>query len=570
MGIVFTALVGVAVLAALINPVWGLCAYIATIVIRPNEIVEGVMVPAVPVMFLVMSLAYAIHFGRITLPTKDAPPHRSPPLLSAMVGLLIVHFLIFPSGVPLKDWFLGEFAPTILLLLYMTRHITTPGRLHAALTTTTASAAVIALDALKVHFLRKGGPEEAETPQGVIYTGYGTTWNNYHLHGLRLMGRNGTVWGNPNDLGMVTNWALLGCLFYLKRKGSKALKLCCVGLMGLLAATLFLTGSRGGQLQLGINLWMVFVGGKRKALGIFLLVFALAGALVVLPRLAPQRSDAGASKDERTELLLAGYRLFKAYPVQGCGYLKFAQENDFKSLFPHNVYVQSLAETGLIGSGIFFAMMFLIRRETKTAVRYFLGGTDVNAAVLAQCIGALQLSFSVFILFSNQFMTYRLGLVMTLAMALFRTMGQHLAQHSAAADQAASAARSGDDRPPQAGLASEAQVVDQAPPRRRPRRSTMATPTADPGPAQDSPRRPRRRTRASELSAPVKALPPRTDIAAAPDPEPEPSPPRPRRESKYVFDPRAPQAGVQQRDVKPEPPEQLPPDEDPADGDQQP
>ena len=293
MGIVLTVLVGVAVLVCLADPIGGICAYIAVIIFRPNEIVEGVKVPAVPVMIIMMSLAYALHMGRITPRSPEAPSHKTPPLMAAMVMLLILHFIVFPSGIPLKGWFLGEFAPTILLLLYMTRHVTTHGRLHAALTTTSLGAAFISLDALVVHFLRRGSMERAEAPNGVLYEGYGSLWNSYHLYGNRLMGKDGTVWGNPNDLGMVTNWAILGCLYYIKRKGSKILKIIAVALAGALAGTLFLTGSRGGQLQMGINLWMVFVGGKRKALGIFLLVVALAGALVELPKLAPERSDAG-------------------------------------------------------------------------------------------------------------------------------------------------------------------------------------------------------------------------------------------------------------------------------------
>ena len=479
MGIVLTALVGVAVLACLVDPIWGICAYIAVIIFRPNEIVEGVMLPAVPVMIIMMSLAYALHMGRITPRSPEGPSHKTPTLMVAMVVLLILHFIVFPSGIPLKVWFLGEFAPIILLLLYMTRHVTSHGPLSAALTTTSLGAAFISLDALFVHFMRKGAAARAETPTGLIYEGHGQPWNSYHLHGLRLMGKDGTVWGNPNDLGMVTNWAILGCLYYIKRKGSKILKIIAAALAAALTGTLFLTGSRGGQLQLGINLWMVFVGGKRKALGIILLVIALAGALVILPKLSPQRTDAGDSKDERTELLMAGYRLFKSYPIQGCGYLRFPSQNDFKSLFPHNVYVQALAETGLIGSGIFFAMVFFIRRETRAAVKYFGRRDDVNMAVLAQCIGALQLSYSVFIMFSNQFMTYRFGLVMTLAMALFRTMTNHMrleAEQAARAVEADVTEGAEVEAPVAAGETIEDVVlVEDVPPgRRRPARPTVA------------------------------------------------------------------------------------------------
>ncbi len=481
-GLILTALVGLATLVCLMDPIWGICAYIAVIIFRPNELFEGVLLPAVPVMMIMMSLAYALHMGRITPRSPEAPSHKSPPLMAAMVVLLILHFIVFPSGIPFKSWFLGEFVPIILLLLYMTRHVTTRTRLHAALTTTSLGAAFISLNSLYVHFMLKGPKEQAESPNGMIYEGHGTEWNNYHLYGLRLMGNESTVWGNPNDLGMVTNWGILGCLYYIKRKGSKILKIIAAAVAAGLAGTLFLTGSRGGQLQLGVNLWMVFVGGKRKALGIVLLVIALAGALVVLPRLSPERTDGGESKSERTELLRAGFRLFKAYPIQGCGYMNFPEDNDFKSLLPHNVYVQALAETGLVGSSIFFAMVFFIRRETKAAVKYFGGRDDVNMAVLAQCIGALQLSYSIFILFSNQFMTYRFGLIMTLAMALFRTMANQmrLEELKAGVDEASGADDgAGSDEAPReaAETIKDVVLVDDVPHRgrgRRPRRGVTS------------------------------------------------------------------------------------------------
>ncbi len=422
LGLAITCLVGVAAVACLVNPVAGLCGYLVTIIIRPNEWIEGVKVPAIPMMIVMMSVGYMLHMGSITPRPEEGKPLRSSSYLVAMVLLLIVHFIIFPSGYPLMGHLLGEAAPTILLLVYFTRHINTPERLQATLTTITLSSVLMAASSGFVHFFRKGPAEMAETSGGVLYEGHGSTWNSYHLHGMRLQGHGNSIWGNPNDFGMLVNWGILGCLFYLKRQGSKVLKLLSLGGIALLSSVLFLTGSRGGQLQLGINLWMVLIGGKRKALGIFLLAIALVGALVVLPKLSPERSDAGASKDERTELLMAAFRLFKSYPIYGCGFMRFPTHNDFKSLFPHNVYVQCLAETGLIGSGIFFAMLWILRRETSAAVKWFQKFAPFNDAFLAQCIGALQLSFSVFILFSNQFMRYTFALVMTLAIALYNTM----------------------------------------------------------------------------------------------------------------------------------------------------
>jgi O-antigen ligase len=425
MGIVVTIVVGLAAVACFVNPVWGICAYIATIIIRPNEMVEGVKLPAIPVMIIAMALSYLLHMSKAAQP-EAGPRSRASLLLVLMLVLLVAHFIFMPSDWPLLDWILAEAAPTMLLLFYFSRHMATTPRLQAGLTTLSASSALLALDALVVHFFRRGAPAMGETLDGVLFPGHGEPWNSYHLHGLRLTGLTETMWGNPNDLGMVTNWGIVGCLFYLRRQGSKLLRLAALGLMGLLATVLFLTGSRGGQLQMGINLWLVFIGGKRKAVGVVLLLLALVGAMVVLPRLSPERADAGESKDERTGLLLSGLRLFKSHPIQGCGFMRFPYMNDFKKLLPHNVYIQALAETGLVGALIFFPLMFYLRRETSRAVKHFnTSGADPPAALLATCIGALQFSYSIFILFSNQFMSYRFGLVMTMAMGLYRAMLVH-------------------------------------------------------------------------------------------------------------------------------------------------
>jgi len=465
MGLIITIAVGIGALACLINPAAGLAAYLATIIIRPNEWIEGIKVPAIPAMIVMMSLGALLHMGRSnTAPeVEGVAPLKSSKLMVAMVMLLVLHFIVFPSGVDLRGWILGEAAPTILMLIYFTRHMNTPERLQTSLTAVTLSSIVMAFNAGYIHFFRKGERAWAETDMGVRFIGFGEPWNSYHLHGMRLQGPGNSIWGNPNDFGMLVNWAILGCIFYMRRQGSKLLKLAAMGCIAVLGGVLFLTGSRGGQLQLGINLWMAFVGGKRKVLGIFLLVVALVGVLVVLPRLSPDRADSAASKSERTELLKASYRLFKMYPIYGCGFYRFTSQNDFKSLLPHNVYAQCLAETGIIGGLIFFSMIWYLRRETSAAVKWFQKFAPFNEAYLAQCIGALQLSFSVFILFSNQFMRYTFALVMTMAMGLFNAMLVAAAARKEADDQAEGEATA--DEAGQVGR--EVEIVGELVPERR-------------------------------------------------------------------------------------------------------
>jgi hypothetical protein len=493
MGVLLTLLVLVGLVCTLASPVWGTCAYIATLIIRPNEWVEGVMVPAVPIMMIAVALSTALHAGR-ALPQPPPPPSKSPRLMVLMVLLAVVHLVIWESLYTPRDWILSEGGPTLLLMYYLTRHMATPGRLAAALGATTASATVHAVDAFFAHYFRRAaGPGKmAEDPDGTVFLSHGKEWDQYHLHGLRLGARGSTIWSNPNDFGMLINWAMAGYLYLFRRAGNKLWNLLSLALMVILAWTLLLTGSRGGQLQLAITGWMVFVGGRRKVLGIILLVGALAALLVVLPVVAPERGDETASKDERTELAKASLRLFTWKPITGVGFYRSRWLNDYKSLMPHNVYVQCLAETGLIGSSIFFALIYLLRRETSRAVKYFEGQTasleQRNTGTLARCLGAMQLAFTVFIAFSNQFMRFTFGLVMSLAMGLYRAM-----QLARAAEQEQPPDQQQDQQPGgegQQGGTPEAKVLDEQPSARSRPVPRERAPRGDrPGTAADLPRR---------------------------------------------------------------------------------
>lgn len=419
MGILFTILSALAAISCFINPVWGFCAFVATIIIRPNEQFDGVMLPAVPLMIVATCISYLIHSGR-TLPPPQEGKAKSTPLMMIMLALLGVHLLIWRSF-ELVDWILSEAAPFILLLLFMTRHMSTMNRLNAVFTTITASSSVVTGIPFFIHFFYKGKKRFKLNQFKDKVVSYGWIWDMYHLDAERLQGKAKGTWGNSNDLGMLANWAIAGSLYYLRRKGSKFFKIFWLALLGMLVSVIMLTGSRGGQLQLGVTLWMFFVGGKRKALGIILLVIALTGVVFVLPKLSPERADANASANERKMLLERGVEMFLWNPIKGVGYNSFG-EHTHRHLLAHNVYMQCLAETGLIGSSIFFPLIIFLRRETSRAAKYFEGKENNRITFLSRAIGALQFSFSVFIFFSNQFMRFTFGIPMTTAVAMFWAM----------------------------------------------------------------------------------------------------------------------------------------------------
>lgn len=140
--------------------------------------------------------------------------------------------------------------------------------------------------------------------------------------------------------------------------------------LGLVA--MVLAASRGGLLALGIEA-MVGLGlyawlrrpGSRPRWGVAALALALAGAFVAAagPGRLIQRLQAGAAHgpdlEQRHELNLSSWTMFRAAPVSGWGlgtwsqvYPVYARFDDGATYgYAHNDYLQLLAETGLVGTG---------------------------------------------------------------------------------------------------------------------------------------------------------------------------------------------------------------------------
>jgi hypothetical protein len=467
MGLIATILVGLGGLLCLVSPSWGFCAFVATAIIRPNEQFDGVMVPTAAVMILGLGAGYLLHFGR-RLPRPPGGRSRATVLFVAMMMLLLVH-LLTGRREGLIDWILDDLSQGILTLLYLTQHMSAPPLLERYFSTVMLSCSVVCGIPFFVHFFYKGKAVLLPRRRRGDPPVFSPLFHLYHYSEsgrYRLMGKAKGMWGNSNDLGMLANWAIPCALFHLRRKGSKLLKVANLALLGMLAAVVMLTGSRGGQLNLGITLWMVFVGGKRKVLGILLLLVALAGILVVLPKLRPERTADEASSGERMALIGAGVGMFKSNPVFGVGFHRF-EERSFRRLSAHNVYVQCFAETGLLGAALFLPLIVLLRRETSQGVKHFEGADDARAGLLARSIGATQLAFTVFILFSNQFMRFTFSIIQAMGIALYVAMLRDRARRAAAQAPEKAAAEA---------KAVPAPAAESRAPRLPPRRRALALP----------------------------------------------------------------------------------------------
>jgi O-antigen ligase len=184
--------------------------------------------------------------------------------------------------------------------------------------------------------------------------------------------------GNPSA---VATMMLLLCPVALAHlgAGSARRRALDVALLVLTAAVLLLTGSRGAWLGAGIGLAAfaaaVLVlpesrGAVRRALSRRVVRYGaaagvvgiLAAALALLPALASRLTDTGA--DSRLGFYLAAIRMFLASPILGSGPGTWAPRRvDFTSAssidlyipHAHNIYLQTLAEFGVLGvlAGLF-------------------------------------------------------------------------------------------------------------------------------------------------------------------------------------------------------------------------
>lgn len=198
----------------------------------------------------------------------------------------------------------------------------------------------------------------------------------------RLMGVTG-LWAHPNSLGGFAA-GNLGLLYYLWRgEPSRAGRLVLLGTAGACAGAVLFTGSRtayvGALGALAIVWWL----NGRRIRDVIAVVLLLAAVWTVLPaeykaqfltlkqidEVVEGGENVDSSMAERWEIIQDAYEIFLEHPILGVGVDAFPTARGEKFgrwLHTHNLYLQVLAELGLIG-GIAFA--FLIARILGTLKR---------------------------------------------------------------------------------------------------------------------------------------------------------------------------------------------------------
>ena len=167
----------------------------------------------------------------------------------------------------------------------------------------------------------------------------------------------------------------LACMV-LAREKDRGLRLLALSAHSLACAALYFTGSRGGLIAYAgmvlVTIW--FSKPKITALSRILLasILSLAIVLSLQPRVAGGGRLGGVddfTSASRLALWGTAGTMFRQHPVLGVGYGNYRSlYNDYlpgvtpNQLDAHNLYLQFLAETGIIGFVVFFTMVTMFAR----------------------------------------------------------------------------------------------------------------------------------------------------------------------------------------------------------------
>lgn len=204
--------------------------------------------------------------------------------------------------------------------------------------------------------------------QGIYQSTHGVGWADQVLHSI---GGGGVIhyndilrtfwiglWDGPNVLCLAYLMAVAFCLNSLFDGAKPFLaKIIYLVSLSLLCYGIYLTNSRGGFMALGlIILIFIFMRFKIKR-AVFVLLLCAPVFLMLQPSRMSELNSQEESAHERTWVWEQGLNVFMANKIIGVGKGQFSRNNDI-GLAAHNNTLAAVAETGIIGGIIYFALFY--------------------------------------------------------------------------------------------------------------------------------------------------------------------------------------------------------------------
>jgi probable O-glycosylation ligase (exosortase A-associated) len=266
----------------------------------------------------------------------------------ALVATLTVPFSIWPGG---SLAVLIDYMKTATIFLLLSHVVTTLARLRQAAWLLTWMAIGLGLFAL-YNFLTG-----AVIDQGANQD--------------RLVGNEGALTKNPNDLALMVNLLLplsVGLFLASKDTWQRVILLTAIAME---AVTVVLTYSRGGALTLAVILLLYFWKLRRRPERSFLYAGVLAAVLALpllpssyfdrLSTITNTQADRTGSAQERMSDMIIAAKTIMANPIIGAGMgmnMLVMREARGGWLGVHNVYLEHALDLGLIGLGIFVVLLW--------------------------------------------------------------------------------------------------------------------------------------------------------------------------------------------------------------------
>lgn len=330
-------------------PFWSVMAFTAVLLFSPQTYVPA-LAPFRPALLVILIgvLAYVSDRWARGLPIVEW--NREIGLITGLgvLAALTVPFSLWPGG---SVGVLSDFAKTVAIFLLLSHVVTTMARLRLAAWLLTWMAIGLGLFAL-YNFMTG-----AMVDQGANQD--------------RLVGNEGALTKNPNDLALMVNLLLpltVGLFLSSKETWQRMVLLTAVGIE---AATVVLTYSRGGAVTLAVIVLAYLWKLRRRRERTFIYVGLLA-AVLALPLLPSSYFDrmstitnvqadrTGSAQERISDMIIAGKTIL-ANPIIGAGMgmnMLVMREARGGWLGVHNVYLEHAIDLGLIGLGIFLVLLW--------------------------------------------------------------------------------------------------------------------------------------------------------------------------------------------------------------------
>lgn len=330
-------------------PFWSVMAFTAVLLFSPQTYVPA-LAPFRPALLVILIgvLAYVSDRWARGLPIVEW--NREIGLITGLgvLAALTVPFSLWPGG---SVGVLSDFAKTVAIFLLLSHVVTTMARLRLAAWLLTWMAIGLGLFAL-YNFMTG-----AMIDQGANQD--------------RLVGNEGALTKNPNDLALMVNLLLpltVGLFLASKETWQRMVLLTAVGIE---AATVVLTYSRGGAVTLAVIVLAYLWKLRRRRERTFIYVGLLA-AVLALPLLPSSYFDrmstitnvqadrTGSAQERISDMIIAGKTIL-ANPIIGAGMgmnMLVMREARGGWLGVHNVYLEHAIDLGLIGLGIFLVLLW--------------------------------------------------------------------------------------------------------------------------------------------------------------------------------------------------------------------